>query len=253
MTLRRRKRETNVGTAERNDPPAIVADGGLQWDSGESITGARLCNRCGRVHGRLLILGDGEPFPFPQVCFCRPARERGRPHEGLDLSTCLELCRCCAFEPIRTRSRWSSFYCDTCRTRVLAANKGFGAWVIPIGRHSMMHNLSLTAEAVDSEEQVEAFAGEVRGLFGGIEHLGAWTTGQTKRHLATLGLGATDLPLSAFVEAARASPLDKQDAFEGLLRHFGRVTPIREWRGCSVPAATATITPVTTSHVTGRR
>ena len=110
---------------------------------------------------------------------------------------------------------------------MLDANKGFGAWVIPIGRHSMMHGTSLAPEATDSEAQVDAFVGEVRGLFRGIEHLDAWTGGQTKGYLATLGLDATDLPLATFLEAARAYPLDKQEAFEGLLSHFGRVAPVR--------------------------
>ena len=236
MTSPRSRDRASAGSPEMNDPPTITPNGGPQWAGGEEIKGARLCTRCGHVRGKLLILGDGEPFPFPQDCFCRPASERVRPYKGLDLSTCVELCRCCAFEPIRTRSRWSSFYCDTCRELVLDANKGFGAWVIPIGRHSMMHGMSLGSEATDSEEHVEAFAGEVRGLFRGIEHLDAWATGQVKRYLETLGLGASKLPLATFVEAARAYPLDKVDAFEGLLSHFGRVAPIRIGEGVGGPS-----------------
>ena len=238
MRYLRRGRRVRAGMTAENEPPEIMFGGGLRWVEGEVVTGARLCTRCGHVRGKLLILGDGEPFPFPQDCFCIPARKRKHPYEGLDLSTCVELCGCCAYEPIRTRSRWSSFYCDTCRELVLDANKGFGAWVIPIGRHSMMHGMSLVPEATDGEEQVEVFAGEVRGLFRGIEHLGAWTTGQTKLYLATLGLGATDLPLTTFVEAARAYPFDKEEAFEGLLRHFGRVAPIQIGEGVGGAAIT---------------
>lgn len=172
------------------------------------------------MHGKLLLLEGGDPFPFPQDCFCIPADERIHPYEGLDLSTHLELCRCCAFEPIRTRSRWSSFYCDSCRSGVLDANRAFGAWVIPIGRHSIMHSVSLSAGAEDDAGAVEQFVTQVRGLLEGIQHLDAWAAGQTRLHLATLGLDGDDLPLADFLRAARAHPLDKQAALDGLLRHF---------------------------------
>ena len=146
-----------------NDPPTITADGGLQWADGEVITGARLCTRCGHVHGKLLILGDGEPVSVSSGLLLPPGKRAGAPVRGSrpeHVRRALPLLRLRADQDTVTVVELLLRHVS--RARVLAANNGFGAWVIPIGRHSMMHGMSLGSEATDSEEQVEAFVGEVR-------------------------------------------------------------------------------------------
>jgi len=207
--------------SDRYGAPTVTASGALEWADGERIEGAHLCGKCGHVHGRLSISSDLEISRYPQDCLCVPAGKRVRAYTYSDLDICLELCRCCSFEPIRALSRWSLFFCEGCHPGVLAANRAFGGWVIPIGRHSMMHGLSLGADDEGSAERADAFAAAAGSLFERIGRLDEWRAGQVKRHLATLGLNATDLLLTEYVEVARRHPLDKTVELERLVQHFG--------------------------------
>ena len=64
-------------------------------------------------------------------------------HKGaLDFPTAAELCRCCGLELLQSGCKWSVWFCNDCKPRVLKLNQSVGAWVIPIRRHSLMHGLS---------------------------------------------------------------------------------------------------------------
>jgi hypothetical protein len=45
---------------------------------------------------------------------------------------------------VSSGSKWSLFFCEDCKMRVVAHNQGAGRCVIPIGRHSIMNGVFLS-------------------------------------------------------------------------------------------------------------
>jgi hypothetical protein len=126
------------------------------------------------------------------------APEDGWP--GFDFDTYLELCRCCGIEPLKSGSRWSPFFCDACKERVIAFNRACGRWVIPIGRHSMMHGVLLAAD-VDLEE-AKWFVSQAKGLFAGSDHLNVRARACVRENVEGLGFPAgEEVELHRYVAA----------------------------------------------------
>jgi hypothetical protein len=137
-----------------------------------------------------------------------------------DFNTAVELCKCCAVALVTSGSRWSPFLCGECKPRVRALNSTFGRWLIPVGRHSMMHGQLLGA--ADSDERVEEFALALGGFFERIGHLESAACAAVEQNLENLGLmNEGSVPLRVYLEAAIAYPLTKQAAFTRLCAYFG--------------------------------
>jgi hypothetical protein len=179
-----------------------------------------LCPRCFELRG--------EEGRYQQRCRCEPPDdERWRKPSGAvsDFNKSLELCYCCAAEPIHSRSRWSVFYCDPCKELVMSLNRRVGAWIIPIVRHSVMHARSLSAEEASDREAVELFAGALRRLFEAIDLVDAHRLDRTRVNIRRLGFGtATTVPLLGYLVRAQPDP-ERAAAFEGLCRSLSLPIP----------------------------
>ncbi|HZQ66117.1 MAG TPA: hypothetical protein VFA66_12925 [Gaiellaceae bacterium] len=169
-----------------------------------------LCGRCATIRGARGGLR--------QRCRCEADADERWPR--YDYNTHTELCYCCAAAAIESGSRWSSFFCDRCRERVLDFDRRQGRWIVPLGRHSAMHGDLLGGAEAGIREHAEELAARIRTLGGGIDHLRRWATERTRHNLDTAGFRAgADVPLPAYLAAVAES--DKREAFEGLVRHFG--------------------------------
>jgi hypothetical protein len=233
-------------------PPTGVAHGGktmrLQWSKAtkegnmpnrrgepvdlgvDQIGGATICPNCFMCRGELEVRGLARAA---DDCVVRKPKDVRRFHqrcrcEGVDqerwlrfdFNCYLELCRCCGVEPIRSGSRWSSFFCEECKARVLSLNRAAGGWVIPIGRHSAMHGILVRGDERFDPQVAERFAGAMRGLFAGIDHLDKWSRSVVRRNLAELGFApGEEVGLSDYLDAARGR-IDKEPAFQRLGERF---------------------------------
>ena len=91
------------------------------------------CPRCIDVFGVL----DGRA----KRCRCRRSDHLPVWRDG-DFPTPLEICWYCQARIIGSGSRWSVFFCDGCRRKVVPLNDELdrmGLISLPIGRHSLMH------------------------------------------------------------------------------------------------------------------
>jgi hypothetical protein len=200
----------------------LASPDGVETVTEQRIWRATICPVCFAVHGRLVIEGLGRG-PYEQRCRCQVDVEPQGRWPGFDFNTYLELCHCCAIEPLRSGSRWSPFFCSECRDRVVSFNRRHRRWVIPIGRHSMMHGDFLGGDEAAIEEHAEHFVLRVRGLFAATDHLDEWTSERVKQNLKTLGCAAgQEVDLAWYLTAARTRPLEKQTAFCSLREHFIR-------------------------------
>jgi hypothetical protein len=183
------------------------------------IRGAFVCTTCLECQGTLEVHED-RIRNYVQSCSCDRAAGRDEPWPpGWDISRYIELCHCCGVEIVRSGSRWSLFFCPDCKQLVLDLNRAAGRWVIPIGRHSMMHGTMLGATA--SREAIEEFTSEVEGLFASIDHLHEHASRRIRANLADAGLaGREAVTLDAYLEGVAAAGVRKEIAFERLREHF---------------------------------
>ena len=172
------------------------------------------------IRGSLEVDGS-QPDQYRQRCDCERTLEPEDRWPGFDFNTWAELCRCCAITLLRSGSRWSPFFCEECKRRVMDLNRRLGDWIIPVGRHSVMHGQSLAGDEAAIREHAEHFVIHVRGLFAGIDHLDIRARACLRENLEELGFPAgQEVELKQYGHAARARPLDKAAAFEKLREHF---------------------------------
>jgi len=179
----------------------------------EEVWGASICPRCFGVRGLLTIASAR----YEQRCRCMERVGTAERWPGYDFNTYIELCRCCAIEPLKSGSRWSPFFCDECKERVINLNRQERRWVIPIGRHSMMHGELLSGDEATIDEHAEEFASRVQGLFASGDHLDQWRRNRVRQNLATLDWApGLEVPLAWYLSDARNRPISKATAFRGL-------------------------------------
>ena len=188
----------------------------------ERVWGAEICSDCGAVSGSLEVELLDERRLYEQRCHCwrhLPPQERWA---GYDFNKHLELCYCCGIEPIRSGSRWSVFFCGECAGRVMEFNRRHGHWVMPIGRHSTMHGVSL-----GESDPVDPFVAKFRGLSDAIDHLDEWACLNVRRNVLRLMVElrtwddlALAFDLSSYLSGVGELGLEKRVAFEGLRDHF---------------------------------
>jgi hypothetical protein len=193
-------------------------------------TGFIICGTC----GDLFQTEPSEGFPTPQRCGCDRKEADDPKWERHDFNEHLHLCRCCRAETCHSGSRWSQWFCDECRLRVIALNRAVGRYVIPIGRHSIMAGVAIHGPAVadaDAREVDRLLAGfhaGITGLIGGIDRL--WEASTTRSDELRAGLGfeaSQDVPLHVWLAAweveveRHPACWGKLASFRALVRAFG--------------------------------
>lgn len=123
-----------------------------------------VCTNCGQLRSV-----DSDASIRPDRCRCDI--ERGDDSfDAEDLIAC-SICASCALTIVRGHTKWHLLHCEQCRGRVRRLNQDIGRVVIPVGIHTIVNGLALSAAEVDSNSQVEAFAAEMTSLFDRISAL----------------------------------------------------------------------------------
>lgn len=201
------------------------------------MSGMAICRVCA-------IPYDVGPTDIQQKCLCRRSTDDPRwvfqdgPHRvSYDYNEHTTLCHCCVAEKLRSGSKWSVWFCDQCKQRVIGLNRRVGLSVIPIGRHSLMHGVGLTGKSTGPE--VHAFTRQLKSLFGRMDDLFEWRRIRFAFNAARLGdAWHGDVELDPYLEAVSSSrdpELSKAKAFEALCEHFD--VPIGLLGGVSVTPA----------------
>jgi hypothetical protein len=133
-----------------------------------------------------------------------------------DFNRIVELCYCCGQEVLSSGSRWSVWFCEECKKKVIDFNTKFQQTVIPIGRHSLMAGYGLGGRDVHSPEKIEAFVSDMKGLFTRIETLDQWRKNVVAENFRALGYSG-DVLLIDYLEDLKAK-LAKGKAFDSLVK-----------------------------------
>jgi len=182
---------------------------------GEEHQYLRVCRNCARLWES--EIGGRERQPAQQ-CTCAGPPDSW---EGGDVSEWARLCDCCLRVVVGSGSRWSVWFCEDCKHRVMGLNAAVGLPLIPIGRHTLMHGITVHPDGPEIE--VEEFVEAIGGLFDRIYRLGDWKEHRLAVVFDTLGL-ADGVPLVDYLTAVADSEheeLTKETSFTQLAAWFG--------------------------------
>jgi hypothetical protein len=154
-------------------------------------------NRCDRV----------------QPCGCDADQP---PWNGYDYNTFAELCRGCAAEIVHSGSKWSPFFCDACKARVLTYNESVGSCVIPLGRHSLMNGVVLHAAAA-RRRKVAQFVDGLFGSLGRSDGLLRFRRERIGRVLKSLSEPAGAVPVPTYLACAKTGSENGDVVFAALV------------------------------------
>ena len=125
-----------------------------------------------------------------QRCACEPEELRWKAY---DYNRAIELCRCCGADTVKSGSRWSPFFCETCRVHVDRHNRVAGSTVIPVGRHTIMNGLLLDGDAAATSRLFERIARGER-----------WHEERVRAIVRAVPGSAPAVPLDVYLSRARA-------------------------------------------------
>ena len=171
---------------------------------------------------------DGGAPTHEQRCLYQDCEQRlaawhaartGLPEPRGDFPEAVELCHCCAQTLIPSGSKFSSFFCDECRVRVVALNGSYGLAVVPLGRHSLMNGWALRGGA--DAPALDVFASGVRGMFSRIDRLLTWQRGLVQDNVAAMGQATPYVAAPEYIAFALEHSLPKAELFRQLCRFFG--------------------------------
>jgi len=158
----------------------------------------------------------------PCDCDLAVLRARGERHPRFgDLVISAQLCQCCTLEVLASGSRFSPWFCDDCRPRIVERNRAVGICVVPIGRHSIMNGVALSGTDAGDADQVTAFVARLGSIFERMKQLDVWARQRTGRHLEALGLlGPAAVSVATYFDVARSRGLGKDAAVDDLWQAF---------------------------------
>jgi hypothetical protein len=171
-----------------------------------------LCRRCLGLRGP--CFDTFSHCERTQRCSCEPKEPLWK---GYDYNTAIELCHCCAATTVRSGSRWSPFFCDTCKERVLAYNRAAGFAVIPVGRHSIMNGISLSGAEAKAVVAQGAFEAGIANLFERVDRLWKWHRDRVRVVVHGIPGKETAIPFERYLEHVRARGESPDVAFDALV------------------------------------
>jgi hypothetical protein len=191
-----------------------------------------VCGHCYELRGPFDYTWKEMHYTFVQECRCeRDARPRDvRPPTwvSFDFNRGAELCHGCGGAVLRSGSRWSVWFCDACMASAVERNRQAGIAVVPMGRHALMHGVTLSGRSTRSRSAIDAFVVRFGNLFERMQLLEDWSHEVVWRNLVQAGLDRQPTVALPHYLAAVAE-LDRAERFatmlEWLADHAGRHPP----------------------------
>ena len=141
-----------------------------------------------------------------------------------DLHDNVRLCRSCVTALAPGSSRWSSYFCDACRPRVIGLNREAGRCVVPIGPHSIMNGVFHRVDGPDGDAAIGAFADQLSTLFLNQSALQELTVERTRARLRDIGVRDGAVSVDDYVDRCRAVGWDADSGFAELVDSIGALS-----------------------------
>ncbi len=180
------------------------------FEPDDDFSGLEICLTCFGLHG----MYNGREHR----CGCQPRDDDWRESHwsGYDIAASIDMCSVCGRRVMRTGSRWSWYACDLCRNvniRVGEAIAGPRAFVLPLGRHSMMNGIALSGREVPGDAATAEFVVAMKRLTGFWNQISSWHVDESKRLAGSIPLEGSSAPLNEWLEYFPSSLGASVDAF----------------------------------------
>lgn len=190
-----------------------------------------VCSDCFEIYGPWHYKGEAGGTPdinFFQFCGrdCpsqnrkpdMPLKEAGEAKwPRFDFNSVVDLCYCCGQEVLKSGSKWSEWFCEECKARVIKFNTQYQRTIIPIGRHSLMAGYRLGHNEVHNPGMIKAFTENMNNLFNTIDCLTKWKKFVLAENFKILGY-LNDTLLEDYL--AQTKILPEKSTFFLLLREY---------------------------------
>jgi hypothetical protein len=172
-----------------------------------SVTAGELdyCPNCADVYGQV--------GGIRKRCRCVRSSHIAEPGTHGDFPTPFEICWYCQAEIVHSGSRWSTYYCENCRIRIINLNDmlEMGGFVgLPIGRHTLMHLRWPSARPLTSGRIVARWREERLREAWKTHSLVAFTDEWTcfAEHMRGMGDSYQSAALMELVHRVQKAPID---------------------------------------------
>ena len=188
----------------------------------------KVCADCGKVHGSWKEKGMFNPT-FQQRCGCENRKrttDNSEKWPGFDFNEVVTLCYCCGSDLLTSGSRWSVWFCKECAKKISTVNHNIGLWLIPIGRHSLMHGIGINCHNKNEEEinyAIKEFHEKTESLFKQQNKLYAWARSIVIKNIKRLNVinNGPDMRLSQYLNLMKKTHGDKEECFRKMCESFG--------------------------------
>jgi len=184
------------------------------------INQMKICSKCYEIYGFWNYRWRNKVF-YQKCCSdCEdynrksdmPIKEiKQEKWDGFDFNEMVMLCYCCGQKVLKSGSRWSVFFCEDCKKKVMELNQQFQRAIIPIGSHSLMNGIGLNKDGIDNPQAIKEFHAKTNKMFASNEKLRKWTTQRLSNNFKVLGYD-DDVLLNDYIAKA-AVVVDKSEAF----------------------------------------
>jgi ribosomal protein S27AE len=189
-----------------------------------------VCGRCFMLHG--------QRHGRRQLCDCASAADRAVVRAASDSgwTRLQEICRCCAAAVVSASHTFARWFCGECLSRVTEVNKACGTCMIPIGWHSIINGVSISANRSRLLPDLTAAADQLHAFLRESGDTWEWGRQVIEQHWYAAGLPVGgDVPLERYLAAVAALDVDKQAAFDALVSARGVPANWRQF--ADVPAS----------------
>ena len=176
----------------------------------------KVCMECGRIYGfwhyQSGQVGSSGKIDYYQKCGCKTAKPDMPPEgqgqekwQGFDFDEAVTLCHSCGQEVLTSGSKWSVWFCEKCKERVIEFNSRYQQTIIPIGRHSIMAGYQLSGKESENKKKVQKFVMNLNGLIERIDVLEEWRKHIISHNLKSLGY-SKDITLVKYLSKVKSLP-----------------------------------------------
>jgi hypothetical protein len=189
----------------------------------------KVCTECGRIYGfwhyQSGHVGSSGGIDYYQKCGCKTAKpdmptegQGKKKWRGFDFNETVTLCYCCGQDLLLSGSKWSVWFCEKCKERVIKFNSRYQMTIIPIGRHSIMSGYQLSGKESQDKNKVQSFVKSLKSLFERMGILEEWRKHIISHNLKSLGY-SKDITLVKYLSKVRSLP-ERSVAFRDMCKFF---------------------------------
>lgn len=168
-----------------------------------------ICHQCTRVYG---FFTRDRLYYQQHSAKCDPRAKPQDKWPWADFNCIVDLCSGCGQELLRSGSKWSVWFCQECKGRVVGLNTALSKKVIPIGGHSLMSGIGLSGVNAVCDEKIKKFVKDLDDFFASLTVIKEWGAQIVLRNLSDLGYKA-DARLVEYLERVKDLP-PKSEVFK---------------------------------------